>query len=140
MSHNASLLLIGLIAVAALVVLVARFKINSFVALMLASLFVGLCSGMKPAAVPKSFLEGMGRVLGDIAMVIGLGTVLGKMLAESGGAQVIANRLVRALGQKRLDWAMVFIGFIVGIPVFFAVGLVLLAPIVFTLARETRTH
>ena len=76
MSHNASLLLIGLIAVAALVVLVARFKINSFVALMLASLFVGLCSGMKPAAVPKSFLEGMGRVLGDIAMVIGLGTVV----------------------------------------------------------------
>ena len=131
------MLLIALIAVAALIVLIARFKINSFVALMLASLFVGLCSGMKPAAVPKSFLEGMGRVLGDIAMVIGLGTVLGKMLAESGGAQVIANRLVRALGQRRLPWAMMFIAFIVGIPVFFAVGLVLLAPIVFTLARET---
>jgi len=106
---------------------------------MLASLFVGVCSGIPPAAVPKVFLEGMGKVLGDIAMVIGLGTVLGKMLAESGGAEVIAGRLVRALGQKRLDWAVMLIAFIVGIPVFFAVGLVLLAPIVFTLARGTNT-
>src|SRR5438067_7333845 len=124
MSHNASLLLIGLIAVAALVVLVARFKINSFVALMLASLFVGLCSGMKPPDVPKSFLEGVGRVLGDIAMVIGLGTILGKLLGESGGAAVIADRVIRLLGQKRLHWAMMLIAFVVGIPVFFAVGLV----------------
>src|ERR1041385_4783483 len=139
MTDNARLLLIALIAVSGLIILVGRFKLNAFVALMLASLFVGLCSGMKPAAVPKGFLEGMGKVLGDIAMVIGLGTVLGKMLAESGGAEVIANRLVRALGQKRLDWAIVFIAFIVGIPVFFAVGLVLLVPIVFTLARQTRT-
>src|SRR5438552_5680208 len=128
------MLLIALIAVAALIVLIARFKINSFVALMLASLFVGLCSGMKPAAVPKSFLEGMGRVLGDIAMVIGLGTVLGKMLAESGGAQVIAGKLIGALGEKKLHWALMFIAFLVGIPVFFAVGLVLLVPIVFTVA------
>src|SRR5438876_7865737 len=133
------MLLIALIAVAALIVLIARFKINSFVALMLASLFVGLCSGMKPAAVPKAFLEGLGKVLGDIAMVIGLGTVLGKMLSESGGAEVIARRLVRALGEKRLHWAVMFVAFIVGIPVFFAVGLVLLVPIVFTLVRETRT-
>jgi GntP family gluconate:H+ symporter len=61
------------------------------------------------------------------------------MLAESGGAEVVANRLVRAFGKERLDWAMMFVAFIVGIPVFFAVGLVLLVPIVFTLARETRT-
>jgi len=107
--------------------------------LMLASLFVGVCSGMPLADVPKRFLEGMGKVLGDIAMVIGLGAILGKMLEESGGAEVIANRLVRALGERRLPWAMMLIGFIVGIPVFFAVGLVLLVPIVFTIARETKT-
>src|SRR5256886_7970233 len=133
MSHYTSLLLTALAVVIGLILLIARFKLNAFVALMVASLVVGVFCGMKLADVPKSFLEGMGRVLGDIAMVIGLGTVLGKMLAESGGAQVIANRLVRALGQRRLPWAMMFIAFIVGIPVFFAVGLVLLAPIVFTL-------
>src|ERR1051326_747236 len=139
MSHNAALLIIALIAVAGLIALVGRYKVPSFVALMLASMFVGGCSGMKAAQVPKVFLEGMGRVLGDIAMVIGLGTVLGKMLAVSGGAEVIAGRLVRALGGRRLPWGMVLIGFIVGIPVFFAVGLVLLVPLLFTLARDTRT-
>src|SRR6266704_2882933 len=139
MSPNAGLLLIALVAVLGLILLIARFKLNAFIALMLASLFVGVCSGMKLADVPKSFLEGVGKVLGDIAVVIGLGTILGKMLAESGGAEVVANRLVRALGKERLDWAMMFVAFIVGIPVFFAVGLVLLVPIVFTLARETGT-
>jgi GntP family gluconate:H+ symporter len=139
MSHDSRLLLIALIAVVGLILLIARFKLNSFVALMLASLFVGVCSGMRLADVPRSFLEGMGKVLGEIAMVIGLGTILGKMLAESGGAEVIATRLVRSLGEKRLPWAMMLIAFIVGIPVFFSVGLVLLAPIVFTLARETKT-
>ena len=138
MSHNSTLLLLALIAVIGLIVLIARFKLNSFVALMLASLFVGVCSGMKLSDVPKSFLEGMGKVLGDIAMVIGLGTILGKMLAESGGAEVVAGKLIRALGENKLHWAMMFIAFLVGIPVFFAVGLVLLVPIVFTVARETR--
>jgi GntP family gluconate:H+ symporter len=94
---------------------------------------------MKLPDVPKSFLEGVGKVLGDIAVVIGLGTILGKMLAESGGAEVVADRLVRALGKERLHWAMMFVAFIVGLPVFFTVGLVLLVPIVFTLARDTRT-
>src|SRR5690242_7145820 len=139
MSHNSRLLLIALVAVVGLIVLIARFKLNSFVALMLASLFVGACSGTPLADVPKGFLEGMGKVLGDIAMVIGLGAILGKMLEESGGAEVIAQRIVRALGEKRLPWAMMLIAFIVGIPVFFAVGLVLLVPIVFTIARETKT-
>src|SRR5204863_7287878 len=137
MSQNDSLLLIALVAVLGLILLIAPFKLNAFVALMLASLFVGICSGMKLSDVPNSFLEGVGKVLGDIAVVIGLGTILGKMLAESGGAEVVANRLVRALGKERLDWAMMFVAFIVGIPVFFAVGLVLLVPIVFTLVRET---
>jgi gluconate:H+ symporter, GntP family len=139
MSHNTTLLVIALVAVAGLIILVARFKLNAFVALMVASLFVGTCSGMKLADVPRSFLEGVGRVLGDISMVIGLGAILGKLLAESGGAEVVASRLVQVLGKDRLHWAMMLVGFIVGIPVFFAVGLVLLVPVVFTLARETKT-
>jgi GntP family gluconate:H+ symporter len=124
--------------VVGLVGLIARLRLNAFVALAVASLFVGLCSGMPLPAIATSFQEGLGNVLGNIAMVIALGTVLGKMLAESGGAEVIARVLIRVLGERRLHWTMVIVAFIVGIPVFFSVGFVLLVPIVFTIARETK--
>jgi GntP family gluconate:H+ symporter len=139
LSHSWSLLLITAVAVTGLIVLIARFKLNSFIALALASLFVGLCAGLALPELVKAFQEGMGKVLGDIAMVVGLGTVLGKMLAESGGAERIATTLVQAFGQRWTHWTMMLIAFIVGIPVFFAVGLVLLIPIVITVAREMKT-
>ncbi|MBI2926811.1 MAG: permease DsdX [Verrucomicrobia bacterium] len=139
MSHTASLLLLTLAAVAGLVFLIARWKVNAFVALMLASLFVGVCAGLPVADVPKIFLEGVGSVLGSIAAVIALGTILGRMLAESGGAQVIAAPIVRAFGPARLPLAIVVIAFLVGFPVWFTVGLVLLVPIVLALAKESNT-
>jgi GntP family gluconate:H+ symporter len=139
MSHNTSLLLLTLLAVLALVVLLARYKLNAFIGLTLASLFVGLGAGMSPPDIVKGFLEGVGAVAASVAMVVALGTVLGKLLAESGGAEVLSTRLTRALGQERLPWAMLLIAFLVGIPTWFTVGLVLLIPIVFTLARETKT-
>src|ERR1043166_887148 len=140
-SHPSSfaLLVIVFIAIAGLILLVGKFKLNAFVALILASLFVGLCAGMKLADIPKTFQGGRGAVLASVAVVVGLGTMLGKMLAESGGAEVIARSVIAVFGQKRIDWAMVFIALIVGIPVWFSVGLVLLLPIVLTLARETKT-
>jgi gluconate:H+ symporter, GntP family len=133
------LLLCVLFGVIGLVVLIARFKLNSILALILASLCVGLASGMNAGDIAGAFQQGVGKVLADIAMVVGLGTVLGKLLAESGGAQVIADALIRWLGERRLPWAMMLIGFLVGIPVFFGVGLVLLAPILFTVARQSKT-
>ena len=139
LSLNTSLLLYALVAVIALVLLIARFKLNSFVALILASLFVGLCSGMKLGDIAKGFQEGVGGVLSSIAIVVGLGTILGKMLAESGGAREVATTIIQALGEKNIHWTMMIIAFIVGIPVFFTVGLVLLIPIVFTIAKQTKT-
>ncbi|MBM3838772.1 MAG: permease DsdX [Verrucomicrobia bacterium] len=139
LSHNASLLLYTLIAIVALILLIAKVKLNAFVALILASLFVGLCAGMNLPDIGRSFGEGVGAVLSSVAIVVGLGTILGKLLAESGGAEVVAHTLIRAFGEKRMHWAMLVIAFVVGIPVWFTVGLVLLIPIVFTLARETRT-
>jgi gluconate:H+ symporter, GntP family len=139
LSHGASLLVVALIAVVGLVVLIARFRLHSFLALTVAALFVGLCSAMPLADIGTHFQAGVGAVLGSIAMVIGLGTVLGKLLAESGGAERIARTLIRVFGPKRLDWAMAAIAFLVGIPVFFSVGLVLLVPLVFAVARETGT-
>src|SRR5436309_13524355 len=104
MSQNTQLLLVALLAVVGLILLIARFKLNAFIALMLASLFVGVCSGMNLSDVPKSLLEGGGKVLGDIAVVIGLGTIPGKRLAESGAAQAAANPVTRAVGKERLPW------------------------------------
>ncbi len=138
MTHNTSLLLITLIAVLGLIVLVARFKLNAFLALLLASMFVGLASGMKLADIGKGFQEGAGTTLGFIAVVVGLGTMLGKMLSESGGAEVIAETFVRAAGEKRIHWALMLGAFVVGVPVFFGVGVVILIPVVFTIAREAK--
>lgn len=137
---TATLLLIyALIAVVGLIVLVARFKLNAFLALILASLFVGISSGMDLAKVAKSFQDGVGATLGFVAVVVGLGTMLGKMLAESGGAEGVARAFVRSFGKSRIHWTLVFVSFVIGLPVFFAVGLVLLAPIIFALAKETKS-
>lgn len=133
------LLLLALAAIVGLIVLIARFKCNAFIALMLASLVVGVGSGMPLSGIAKGFQEGVGNTLGFLAMIIGLGTVLGKLLAESGAAEVIANRMVGLLGIKRLDYAVMLVAFLVGISVFFGVGIVLLGPIAFMLARQTRT-
>ncbi len=139
LSQNSSLLLAALVAVAGLVFLIAKLKLNAFVALMVASVFIGLCSGMALPEIGKSITEGVGGVLGSVAIVVGLGTILGKMLAESGGAEVVARTLIAAFGERRMNWAMMLVAFVVGIPVWFTVGLVLLIPIVYTLAKETKT-
>ncbi|MDB6151338.1 MAG: permease DsdX [Chthoniobacter sp.] len=133
------LLLLALVVIIGLIVLIARFKCNAFVALMLAAIAVGLGSGMPLPGIAKSFQEGVGNTLGFLAMIIGLGTILGKLLAESGAAEVIANTMVRMLGIKRLDYAVMLVAFVVGISVFFGVGIVLLGPIAFMLARQTGT-
>src|SRR5688572_23891887 len=136
MSSNTALLVYALIAVVALIFLIVRLKVSAFVALILASLFIGLAAGMDPARIMKAFQDGVGAVLSSIAMIIGLGTILGKMLAESGGAQVISEKLIALFGPKYLQWAFLLIGLVVGLPVFFAVGLVLLVPILYVVATQ----
>lgn len=133
------LLLAAAAAVIALVVLITRFRLNPFLALVLVSLLLGLAIGMPPGEIVKAYEAGVGKTLGHIALVVGLGAVLGKMMVESGGAERIAHTLVTAFGPKRVDWAMVVVAFLVGLPVFFEVGFVLLVPIVLTVARRTAT-
>jgi GntP family gluconate:H+ symporter len=137
--HGAFLLLSALGAVIALVVLIAHFKLNPFVVLFSLSLLLALVTGMPAGTIVKSFEAGVGNTLGHIAIVVGLGTMLGKMMAESGGADRIAQTLIRLFGEKNVPWAMVAVGFIVGLPVFFEVGFVLLVPIAFNVARRTGT-
>src|SRR4026208_1284166 len=138
MSREGALLIYAAIAVLGLIVLVSKFRLHAFLALICASIFVGLCSGLELTEIARAFQQGVGNTLGFIAVVVGLGTMLGRMLAESGGAEVVARTFIRAFGPPRLPWAMLVVGFIVGIPVFFAVGLVLLVPILFTLVRDTK--
>ena len=134
-----SLLVITAASIVGLVVLIAHFKVQSFIALLLASLTVGICAGGTPLDVARSFAEGVGSVLGSIALVIAFGAILGKTLSASGGAERIANALIRAWGPRRASWAIALGAFLIGLPVFFGVGLVLLAPIVFVAAKQART-
>lgn len=135
--HGELLLLYALIAIAALILLIARYKVYPFLVLIVVSLLLGLASGMPVGQVVKSFETGNGGTLGHIAIVVGLGTMLGKMMAESGGAERIATTLIRWFGEKHIHWAMMFVAIIVGLPVFFEVGFVLLIPIAFNVAKQT---
>ena len=137
-SHQASLMLITLAAIIGLVIAIGRYRLNAFVALVLASLFVGLAAGMPLANVTKAFQEGVGAMLGAVAVVVGLGIILGKMLSESGGAEVVAAKFIEWMGEKRLPWTLFWVAFIVGIPVFFTVGMVLLVPILMAVARKSK--
>ena len=137
MTHDVRLLLYALAAVVALILLIARFKVHPFIALVSVSLATGVAAGMPLGGAVKAFQDGVGNALGFIAVVVGLGTMLGKMMVESGAATRIATTLTDRFGEARVHWAIMLVAFIVGIPVFFLVGFVLLVPLVFTVARRT---
>jgi GntP family gluconate:H+ symporter len=132
-----ALLSLALAAVIALILLIARFKLHPFIALVVVSLAMGLAAKMSPLDAVKAFQNGVGNTLGFIAIVVALGTMLGKIMAESGAATRIAMTLIAMFGERRVHWAIMVVAFIVGIPVFFQVGFVLLIPLVFTIARRT---
>ena len=135
--HGSMLLVFAVIAIALLILLITRYKVYPFLVLIIVSLLLGLASGMPMATIVKSFETGNGNTLGHIAVVVGLGTMLGKMMAESGGAERIATTLIDWFGEKNIHWAMMVVAIIVGLPVFFEVGFVLLIPIAFNVARRT---
>ncbi len=135
--HGIFLLLAALAAILALVAMIAVLKLNPFVSLLLSSIGLALATGMPARTIVASFEQGVGGTLGHIVIVVALGTMLGKMMAESGGAEQIARTLIRVFGERRIPWAMAVIGMVVGLPVFFEVAFVLLIPIVFTIVRRT---
>ncbi|MGE8412741.1 MAG: gluconate:H+ symporter [Pseudomonas sp.] len=124
------------VAIIALIVLIARYRLNPFIVITLVSVGLALVSGMPASGVVAAYEAGVGKTLGHIALVVALGTMLGKLMAESGGAEQVARTLVARFGQRNAHWAMVCIAFLVGLPLFFEVGFVLLVPIAFTVARQ----
>jgi GntP family gluconate:H+ symporter len=134
---DSRLLLYALSAVVVLIVLIARFRLHPLIALTAVSLAMGIVAGLPLAASVKAFQDGVGTALGFIAIVVGIGTMLGKMMAESGAAARIATTLIERFGASRVHWALMVAAFVLGIPVFFQVGFVLLIPLVFTIGRQT---
>ncbi len=135
---NAYILIIVIAGVSLLLFMVLKLKISAFIALLITSILVGIMSGMPLDSVMDSIQEGMGGTLGFVAIVVGLGAIFGQMLEDSGGAESLAHYLVKKFGTDRASWAMVITGFIVAIPVFLDVGLVILVPIIYALSRDTK--
>lgn len=130
-------LLIVIIGILLLFILIAKFKLNAFITFIIVSLFVGIAEGMTLETVVQSIQNGIGNTLGFLVMILGLGAMLGKLVADSGAAQRITSKLVSKFGIKNIQWALVLTGFIVGIPMFYSVGFVILVPLVFTVAAAT---
>lgn len=132
------LLTLTLGAVVFLLVLVLGFRLHAFLALLLSSMALGLASGMEPVKVLTSIRNGLGETLGFIAVVIALGAILGQFIQHSGGGGSLAAWLLGKFGQERARWAMLTGAFLVGLPIFFDVGFIILAPVAWNLARESK--
>ncbi|SFR53078.1 gluconate:H+ symporter [Maribacter stanieri] len=130
-------LIIVIIGILLLFILIAKFKLNAFITFIIVSLFVGIAEGMEPISVVDSIQKGIGNILGFLVIILGLGAMLGKLVADSGAAQRITTQLVEKFGKNNIQWAVVLTGFIVGIPMFYSVGFVILVPLVFTIAAAT---
>lgn len=116
--------------------LIIFLKLNTFISLIITSIVTALLLGMPLDKIMETVEKGMGGTLGHIALIFGLGAILGKLLSDGGGATRIADTLIAKFGQKHVQWAMLVAAFIVGIALFFEVGLVLLIPLVFTVAKR----
>jgi len=129
-------LVILLIAIVLLILLITWAKVNSFISFIIVSVLAGLAYGMKMGAVTAALQKGMGDTMGQLLVIIGLGAMLGKMVADSGAAQKIATSLMGAFGRKNLVWALVLTSFIVGIPLFYNVSFFLIVPLIITISYK----
>jgi Gnt-I system low-affinity gluconate transporter len=132
------LFLIVSIAILLLLIMVLKFKTNPFLALLIVSIFTGLASGLPADEVLKSVQNGMGGILGFVAIIVGVGAIFGQILEDSGGAKSMAKYLLKKFGQEKAPWALVLTGFLISIPVFLDVGFIILVPIVYSLARNSK--
>ncbi|WP_432723348.1 gluconate:H+ symporter [Staphylococcus equorum] len=127
------------IGVALLLFLNIKLKINSILALIFSAIVVGFINGMKPVAILETIKEGLGSTLGSLALIIGFGAVLGKLMVDSGAARRIASTLINKFGAKHVQWALIIVGAVFGISVFYEVAFMILAPLVISIAVEAKT-
>ncbi|HKW98303.1 MAG TPA: gluconate:H+ symporter [Bryobacteraceae bacterium] len=132
------LLVLTLASIVLLLVLVLVVKLHAFLALLISSMALGLSAGMAPGAVLKSMQAGFGEALGFIAVVVGLGAMIGRFIEYSGGGRALADWLLAKFGRDRAVWALLVAAFLVGLPIFFEVGFIILAPLMWSLGRESK--
>lgn len=133
---NTQLLLAALAGIAAVVLLISWAKFHPFLALIIGAAVMGGVAGVQPADIVTSFTKGLGSTTGSVGLLIALGAMIGKLLQDSGGSETIVDRLIGGVSPRRLPWMMALIAFILGIPLFFEVGVVLLVPVVILVARK----
>ncbi|MEO5889066.1 MAG: gluconate:H+ symporter [Ferruginibacter sp.] len=126
--------IILLTGIVLLVLLITWAKLNPFLAFILVSILIGMANGKNIAAITSAIQKGIGDLLGSIIVILGLGAMLGKIIADSGAAQKIAAGLMNVFGRKYIMWALLLTGFIVGIPLFYGTGFVLVVPLIITLS------
>ncbi|HTL08189.1 MAG TPA: gluconate:H+ symporter [Chitinophagaceae bacterium] len=131
-------LLITIAGIGILVLLISYYRMQTFLAFLLVSIGLGLLLGLSPEAIMKAVQNGIGGTLGSIASIIALGAMLGRLIGISGAAQQIAGTMTRWFGIRHLRWAFMITGFIVGLPLFYSVGFMLLVPIAITVAVQNK--
>ena len=129
-------LLIVFLALLALIVLIAACKINPFLAFLVVCVIAGLCLGIPLTGITKSVETGIGAILADTLIIIVIGAMLGKLIAASGAAQQIATTIMKAIGLKNIHWALALIGLVIGIPLFYNTGFVLMIPLIFSIVYQ----
>ena len=127
-----------LVGISVLLFLILRLKLQAFLALLITCIVVGVIAGMDPKSILDSVKNGMGGTLGFVATVVGLGALFGAILERSGGAQRLAQYLLKAFGVEKSPWAVMLTGFLVAIPVFFDVAFIILVPIIYALQKQTK--
>jgi GntP family gluconate:H+ symporter len=136
---NTQLILALLVGIAVIVGLISWLKMHPFLALILGSAALALVAWIPPTAALTSFINGFGSTAGAVGILIALGAMLGKLLSDSGGADAIVSRIIQRLGGSKLPWGMALIAAIIGLPLFFEVGVVILVPVVILVARRTNS-
>jgi Gnt-I system high-affinity gluconate transporter len=129
-------IIIVLLSILLLIVLVSGFKINAFISFLIVSIIAGIFLGIPLDKVAGSVEKGMGDVLGSLAIIITVGAMMGKLVAESGAAQKIASVMMNICGEKYIQWGVVATGFLIGIPLFYGIGFVLMIPLIFSIVYK----
>ncbi|MFI5954398.1 GntP family permease [Cryptosporangium sp. NPDC051539] len=136
-SSDPRLIIAALIGIAVVVVLITWIKLHPFIALTVGAIGLGLGAGLAAADTATSFSKGFGDTMASVGLLIGLGAMFGKLLADSGGADQIVDTLVGRAGPRSLPWLMALVGAIIGLPMFFEIGVVLLIPVIILVARRS---
>ncbi|MDR1200809.1 MAG: gluconate:H+ symporter [Tannerellaceae bacterium] len=127
---------IVIISLVILILLISYFKVDAFISFLLVSIGAGIALGIPLERLPEAVNQGVGSIMGNLTLIIVLGAMLGKLVAESGAAKKIADVMVDLFGTKYIQWGLMITGFIVGIPLFYGIGFVLLVPLIFSVVNQ----